>query len=454
MHRLKLAVAVMALTASISPPAFSQTATPKDIQAYNYVFDRLKQIFPDIPTERIHILNVMVPATWAADDDNDANWELQTLAGAIPPDEFSLDPSRMKLRLDQVYSNYINDMVIPPQDPTRAANLQQGMADFTAAQTDFDAVKVNWDALWKTREDQIKASGRAVRTSDRQAFQVQHGAMFAKVLGEFRAATKKITDNADINGHFINDAQLMLQTQLGVFANGDGIYSYKGGQATLRALKDCDDAKPDGWETLTFDQNTNSQNLRSSSWNANGGWSSGFFGASVGGGHSNFDNLIKTSSDSISLQFCNLTYIHLDPGPWFDPTLLQAVDSGSLKLKPGSQYDGKPTLGKNGTVSQFIKGAIVARRIRFMASSDASELHDIQQTTSAGGGFSIGGWGIGGHGGSVKFDHEYTSQAGSYGRSSNMTVPVIIAIVTEPSQGSGDAPPAAAAPAQVPASGH
>jgi hypothetical protein len=189
-----------------------------------------------------------------------------------------------------------------------------------------------------------------------------------------------------------------------------------------------------GWDELLFSQSVDSQNIRTSSWNGGGGWAGTFFNLNLGGGGSNYQNVITTSNESVKLRFCNLTYVPLRPGAWFDISFLQAIDAGLLKLKPNSPSKGTTILGPKGVIPRMVKGAVVARRLVFEAKLGTTNLNEMRSNSGGSGGVRIGPWNIGGGGGSTQFTREYTATNGAYARSTATTVPVIIAVITEPTK--------------------
>ncbi len=78
-----------------------------------------------------------------------------------------------------------------------------------------------------------------------------------------------------------------------------GLYVYEGGFATLSTISaDCPDAGT-GWDEIVFNQSISSEQIRTSNWNASGGWGGTFFDASLGGGGENYSKLINTATDHV-----------------------------------------------------------------------------------------------------------------------------------------------------------
>jgi hypothetical protein len=189
-----------------------------------------------------------------------------------------------------------------------------------------------------------------------------------------------------------------------------------------------------GWETLAFSKSITAQSERTGSWNGNGSWNAGFFSISAGGGGSNYEKVITRDSDSVSLNFCALTYVDIKPGTWFSMDLLEAIDRGELKIKTGSSKQHKRMLGPTGEIPRLVKGLIVARTIRFQASLEQSRLDETKREIGGSGGFSLGPFTIGGGGGHTEYSKVETDQQGTYARSTNYAVPVVLAVITEPTK--------------------
>ncbi len=412
----------------------SAQAQNLDEKAWNAVWDRLAMILPaNTSTESIHALRVIVPASWATRDEEGLR-ELQNVASAIPEAQFSIDPSRLRLQLHKIYSNFVLDVELPPQS-------EEDQAAFLAAQTAYSkAFDEYMDRLdkyldrWQKRVADLKVRGEPVDSRARLRFRTDMGGYFNLVQAKLDTAANNAQKFAPVANQWAQAVRKLRDEISNAQADLRDLYSYDGGFATLTAIaNDCPDAGA-GWDELKFDQFVNSQNLRTSNWNGGGGWGGTFFNLNVGGGGSNYNNVITTSDENIKLRFCNLTYVPLRPGAWFDISFLQAIDAGLLKLKPNSPSKDKKILGPDGVIPRMVKGAVVARRIIFEAKLGTTNLNEMRSSSGGSGGIRIGPWNIGGGGGSTQFSREYATANGSYARSTATTVPVIIAIITEPTK--------------------
>jgi hypothetical protein len=428
-------VAMITLTSiCFTLSALSAQAQTLDQKAWNAVWDRLAMILPaNTPTESVHALRVIVPATWAIRDEEGLR-ELQNVASAIPEAQFSIDPSRLRLQLHKIYGNFVLDVDLPAQS-------KKDQAAFLAAQTAYSlAFDEYLDRLdkylyrWHKRVEDLKVRGDPVDSQARLRFRTDMGGYFNLVQAKLDTAANNAQKFAPVANQWAQAVRRMRDEISNAQSDLRDLYGYDGGFATLTAIaNDCPDTGV-GWDELTFNQSVNSQNLRTSNWNGGGGWEGTFFNLNAGGSGSNYNNVITSSDENVKLRFCNLTYVPLRPGAWFDISFLQAIDAGLLKLKPTSPSKNKKILGSDGVIPRMVKGAIVARRINFEAKLGTTSLNEMRSNSGGSGGIRIGPWNIGGGGGSTQFSREYTTANGSYARSTATTVPVIIAIITEPTK--------------------
>ncbi|MFV3368551.1 hypothetical protein ACNFH5_10275 [Pseudomonas sp. NY15435] len=422
-------ISFMVLTIS-SNAAMAETL---DEKAWNSVWDRLSKFLPaNTSSEEVHALTIVVPATWASRD-RDGLVELQRIAGAIPENTFNVDPSRMSLSLHQAYSRIISDVALPELPKAQEDEFLKAQNEYNKAVDEYIARVNSFRQLWKERQEELKAQGEPVDTLARNQFKSDLGGYFNSVQAKLQVATVKVQKYAPIGSHWIDALKLLRAELANASSDMTGVYSYEGGFATLKSISaDCSNENEEGWDVWSFNQTTSSQTVRSSNWNGGGGWSGGFVNVNLGGGGGNGSNVVMTSGDNIKIKFCNLTYVSLRPGPWFDPSFLQAIDAGVLTMKPGAQLGGKEKIfGPDGSIPRLVKGAIVARRMVFEAKLSTTYLSEMRKNSGGSGGVRIGPWSIGGGGGSSEFKREYNTADGYYGRSTSTDVPVVIAIVTE-----------------------
>ena len=426
--RLSLFVAPYLMLAS------APLAQTLDQTAYDMVWDKLETVLPaNTKSENVHALKVIVPATWVEGDEESLR-QLQNIASAIPDEAFSIDPSRMRKDLHKIYADFVLDAQLPEWTPDQQEKFAKASTKFDKAFTAYNKILDEYEARWDKRKRDLESRKEPIDSRARLRFRNQFGGGFVDVQNQLDAAMREMQSVAPAGNQFgdaVRNIRVSLQASKGDLV---GLLDYDGGISTLRSIReDCQDEGP-GWDQISFSSNSTSQKTRSSNWNANGGWNGAFFSFSAGGGGANFNNVVKTSTDNVTLRFCNLTYIPLRPGDWWDVGLLQAIDRGAIPLKPDSPQANKKILGPQGQIPRMVKGAVVARRIAFTAQLDRSNLEEVRRSSSGNGGLRIGPFSVGGGGGSTSFSRNFDSAQGLYGRSTNTTVPVILAIITEPTE--------------------
>lgn len=413
-------------------PTYAQTL---DQKAWNAVWDRLGKVLPaNTPTESVHALHVIVPATWATGG-SDGMRELQQWAGAIPEAEFSIDPSRLKLRLHDVYARAVLDVELPAQTDAQRQAFRKATDKWGEAFEVFRARRKEFMTEWEEHQKDLKARNEPITTAALLKFRNANSGFFTKVQGALDDAMTDVQKYAPVANHWVQAVRKLRNHVSDVQSIEVDTFDYQGGMATLKTIEnDCTDGNPGGWDTLAFNSSINATEIRSSKWNASGGWDGTFFNLNLGGGGANYDKVVRTGAESVSLRFCNLTYIALSPGAWFDYSLLEAIDRGDFKLKEGNPYKGKKLVGPEGVIGRLVKGAVVARSVQFMARLDKTNTEEVRKNSGGGGGVRIGPWRIGGGGGSSYFKREITTESGTYGRATATTVPVMLAIITEPTK--------------------
>ena len=428
---------------SISFLALLPTTAPAqslDQKAYDAVWDKLKKILPaNTPSEQVHALTVIVPATWAKQDE-ESLIELQNIAGAIPPETFSIDPGRMKRRLHKIYSDYVLDVNLPNVPPEQQAKFDAASKAYDTILQDYWARLDIYNTRWIQRVADLERRKDPVTARAKLRFRKQYGRDMLDVQNRLDTAARALQAYAPAASQYGRAVRAIREEITGAQSDQVGTFDYDGGFATLDAIKnDCTD-DGNGWDEIEFKSSMSSQETRSSNWNGNGSWGGSFFSIGGGGGSSDYSNVVKTANDSVALRFCNLTYVSLGPGSWWDADLLQAIDRGALTLKADSPMKGKLVFGPDGQIPRIVKGAVVARRVLFMAQLDETNLNEFRKNSGGSGGVRIGPFSIGGGGGSTQFRREYNEGHGKYGRSTNTDVPVIIAIITEPTVSEAPAP--------------
>jgi len=248
-----------------------------------------------------------------------------------------------------------------------------------------------------------------------------------------RTAANKLHNLAAPNAQFADAVELLEHEALRTAKDPStvGLWTYDPDLAVMEKIKARGCA---GGDNLKYSKSFSSQDIRASNWNGSGAWSGSFFSLGAAGGSSNYESVFASNSEFVELNFCDITYLTVGPGPWWDINLLRSIDRGELKLKEGSKMKGKRILGPEGLIPRLVKGLIVAGSIGFDAHLATSKITEIKKQSGGGGGFRVGPFHIGGGGGHSEYSKVTDDTSGSYGRSTDYDVPVVLAVVVEPTK--------------------
>jgi hypothetical protein len=381
-------------------------------------------------TEQVHVLQYVTPATWG-DGSDEGLRELQRIAGAIPSDSFKIDPSVRTKLLHDVYASFVADLSLPKVSPEQERSFLAASKRYGAAVDAAEDRLAQFEGLWKIEEADLKSRNEQITSLKKQRFRDSKVGYFDDVEAEVDAAEIEVQKFRPVAGAWVKAVE-RLTSALNASMRGSnaGIWTYEASYSGLQVVKDCATDGP-GWTKLTFNRAITSEQTRNGSWNGGGGWGGSFFGINAEANGSDYSHVLATDGESINIGFCNLQYLPVRPSNWFDIGLLQAIDNGSLSLKPDSPNYKKVILGSKGQIPRLVKGLIVARSMQIEANLSTSSLDEYKRHISGSGGIRIGPWSIGGGGGSDEFKKVTQSANGGYVRSTDTTVPVIIAVVTE-----------------------
>jgi len=402
-----------------------------DQKAWNAVYDRLaNRLKNQNDYETVHVLDEFVAATWVKGTEA-SSLELLNLAGALPEPVFSVVPSVMKERLHDVYLRAVLDVDLPLQDEAKSKAYRAARTEFGTAYDALQARKRSYDDLWDKHAERLRARNEKVNSRAYLKFLEQNKGYFTQTRGDMEDAVKKLQQFAPVSEVWASAVTnlRLLYTDMQVVT--PGLFRYEGDHETLESLKECEDGKPDGWETIVFGSSVDSTQNRTSKWNASGGWGGSFFKLNAGGGGGSYQSTISKATESVTLRFCNMRRIALSPGAWFVPSLFRAIHEGDLKLKDDSKLKRAKLLGPDGMVQRVVKGAIVARSVQFIAKLDESKLTEMRSHAGRSGRIGIGPFGARAGKGRTDFSRELRTAKGEYGLSTSSDVPIVLAIITE-----------------------
>jgi len=418
-------------------PAFSQTL---DERAWNAVWDRLEQRIPNGNDSNIvHVMEVPIPVTWIDGYEENLR-ELQRYAGAIPEETFTIDPSRTSRLLHQIYSSVVLDLDLPTGSDKQRKAFLNATATYKQAFTQYNTDLDKFLERWEKRKAELKDMGKPADDLALLRFRGEQAGSLLDSRERVVDASRQVQKLRQVNDYWARAVERLTVEVTGSETRGRDVFTYEGGFAALQGIKnDCADDSDKGWERITFSKDTTSERTRTSSWNGGGSWSAGFFSIGAGARGSSYQHWLNSANDSVRLGFCHLEYVPLGPGGWFVPELLKDVDRGNLRVKQGSSQAGKKMFGPDGSIPRMVKGALVARRILFEANMEASRLEEFKREISGSGGGRIGPFRIRGGGSRSEYSKQTDNEKGGYLVSTAFSVPVIVALITEPTKFDGPA---------------
>lgn len=423
---------ILAVLLAAPWPASGQSL---DQKAWNAIWDRLeKRIGGGQENKVVHVLQSPVPMTWGADQTRLARMQLAEIAGVVPAEVFSIDPAMQELRLHQRYLSVVTDIEAPPElDPQQKAAYNKAVTAFTKASKNF---LDEWDKLdegWEKYKKRMIEAEEVVNSRVMDEYYTRRAGQVFEPFQRLQTANTEVLRFAPV-AQYLTSPLIELARSM-VAASADGIpWAYDGDwAAALQVGTDCEDDAPNQWEEIAFNKAVSSEKVRSFAWNANGSYGGSFFSIGGSADGDNYSKVVAKDSERVSLRFCNLSYINVKPGNWFDLDLLKRIDSGQLRLKKGSPSvpPGQPILGPGGYIPRLVSGLIVARRIVFEANLDDYKLEEMRKQIKGSGGIRLGPFRIGGGASKNEYSKEEKQANGSYRLGTAYTVPVILAVVTQ-----------------------
>ena len=281
----------------------------------------------------------------------------------------------------------------------------------------------------------LQAAGEPVDSKAMDDFYRKNFKVTAVAFDKLTTATTEIQRLSPLAQYIVLPFLALNDSVRAVYGSPDSIpWDYDGDYANAKQVaSECSDTNPQQWEEISFGKSVHAETIRNGAWNANASYGGSFFSVGGDGGGDEYSRVVTADSESVSLRFCNLTYLDIGPGDWFSMDLLERLNRGELKLKKGSKVikPGRPILGPGGYIPRLVSGLIVARRIVFEAKLDNTKLEEMRKSIAGNAGISIGPFHIGGSGSRSEYSKVEASEHGLYRLGTGYTVPVILAVVTE-----------------------
>lgn len=424
---MKLTITVLLLVLLLASSSVAQTL---DQQAWNEVTNRLAQYIPAGGTYKVHFPPQTLYALWHNQNSADGILNLNLLGGTMPPWNTSWLSGGGSL--PEHYGWIIDGLDYPPAVGVTGPQKKKILAAYDKSVKElYAAVDKLQDDLQK-EYDRRKKAGQEFTLQQQLAWWSSHGNVLTTPMENYDDAVKAFEATIDPNWN-LHDAAEAFRTARRAASNNQltpGAYPYEGSAASLATLvangKAAEAAKQctTGWD---FNKTTHSQDTSSISWGANASY--GPF-ISVEGASSSFSDDVADDGTYVSIKFCSIGYIPIQPTGWYRKDVLDLVKNGSVKIRSDSLVANKALFGENGWLTRQTVGIIAAYRPMITAKLTAAASHTFEQKWSGSGGIGFGPLKIGGSAGGSRREVKTSNQDGSFTINGVGDEPYIIAIIS------------------------
>lgn len=409
-----------------------------DQSAWNYAWDRLEEVVAGSKHGKLaadEIVNVLkfprpLAGGTAGKVDFKGALQLQNIAGIIPKRDFALDPSDQDIRLHNVYRNVLRSLQAPDVTPDQQKKIDEASAAYDKALTAFEVERDKWADKIDKEMERLKKLGSNPDESDYLRIRDATSGPVASKAQALETALARWENALPSTWALVDALRQFKQATVGTQDTlSSGIWNYVYVDPINWEGEVCDPTNSTGWYEMSMTKDVKAQSIRTSSWNANGGWAGTFVKIGAGGGGGNYENLITTDKESVKVRFCNIRYVAVS-APWLSMDVLRDVDRGVYKQKSDSLITGK-VLGPTGLVPRLVKGLVIARDVQIAVNLDKTKVEEIRKSYGGSGGFSIGPFRIGGSDAKTQYTTLDSKDAGYFGLSTNYKRPVVLGIVIQ-----------------------
>lgn len=193
-----------------------------------------------------------------------------------------------------------------------------------------------------------------------------------------------------------------------------------------------------GQKVINLDASKSSTGISKSWAGGSGSYNSFFWGVYGDGGWSQLNISESDSSVTAKITLQSATNVSITPGAWYDGGFLKQLataggsGTGYSILSPYTVSGGDhPLFGKNGLMSTIVTGLVVVYKPSFEITMQSSTYKEHQEKIDAGGGFRIGPFSFGGHGGHYEKQVETTGNTTTFTGGSTSSDPVIIGVTVD-----------------------
>ncbi|TXF82344.1 hypothetical protein FUA23_21835 [Neolewinella aurantiaca] len=407
-------------------------------KAHDKIYDELANFFAKSTngSKELHLLDFPYLITWVANDFS-SDQQLVNLASLIPEESFSLDPNDQEIKLHDVYGKrIIQNIVFPQLEGEDLKKYDAAKTRLKEAFDEYDEAFKNFEDRWDKHQVRLTTIGRKVTNKELSNFLNSSAGnrlipyrneMNESIVQYFRNAPWSVLYERSLAKYFVSymnagEKLLAATSYMGYYADNESLKALMKNKCTVG-----DDL--DGWTKIRFDSNLKNYKRTEQNKGGRSSWKGVFFKGGGGGSSSSYDQLVTTENEFIEIGFCNLRYIDVGPGDWFDAALLEDISEGKFKLREGAEEF--KIYGEDGLIPRMVSGFVVASAIRIKGKINTTKESEFKKTVRGKGGFKIGPFKIGGGGGKVEMGEVTTGQNGEFYTSTKTDLPIIIAVLTQ-----------------------
>ena len=172
------------------------------------------------------------------------------MASAIPEKTFSIDPSRLRLQLHKIYSNFVLHVDLPNQSEKDQAAFLAAQAAYGTAFREYLTELDKYLDRWEKRQKDLRDRGETSRHSGPPTVSHRYGRILHAVQAKLDIAAANAQKFAPVAGQWAQAVRRLRDEISSAQSDLKDLYGYDGGIATLAAIaNDCPDAGT-GWDEL------------------------------------------------------------------------------------------------------------------------------------------------------------------------------------------------------------
>ena len=369
-------------------------------------------------------------ALWHNQNSSDGILNLNIVAGTMPPWNASWLSGGGSL--PEHYGWVIDGLDYPPAVGVTGEQKKKVLKAYDKSVNELYAAVNKLQGDLEKEIERRKKLGQDFTLQQQTVWWSTHGNVLTTPMENYDDAVRAFEATIDPNWNLHDAAEAFRSARKAAATNTltPGAYPYDGSAASLATLiengkkAETDKQCTTGWD---FNKTLHSQDTSSLSWGANASY--GPF-ISVQGGMSTFTEDVADDGTYVSIKFCSIAYIPVQPTSWYRKDVLDLVKSGSVKIRADSLLANQVLFGENGWLPRETVGVIAAYRPMITAKLTAAASHTFDQKWNGSGGIGIGPLRISGNAGGSRHEVKTSNQDGSFTINGVGEEPYIIAIIS------------------------